>query len=236
MLKIVALPFLILLVMNSSDYGQEKQMERNRPYVLTSELVKSRQDLNLNTQKEFRLELLLHHKLLNNSDNDLLLWKGEDAVFNPLYVGQTISTSEKFEDENTLLDRVGGESIALGSKWEGFRKQLDAPTPPSEAILVIKPNEFVLFESRVFLLGRKPFRGMTGGDINLDRLKELQGVWLKVKFQVWSRNLTTNTTGQQKPLFGERLRERWRPFGCLLLEDIVTEPIYVELDMPGSGT
>lgn len=221
--------FVFFVMSSNSVCAQDREAQQHRLYLLSAEKVNIQENCAKDFQDELRLEITMRFKLQNVSNEVLLLWKGEDGVFEPMYVGQTVSSSEGFAKSDVLRDSIGGESIAVGPKWEKLRNQLDAPAPPSGAILSIKPAEFVYFESRVFLIARTPFRGMTGGDIDLDRLKESDGVWLKTKFQVWSRNLNPRTNVQKRPLFSEILKDRWRPFGYLILEDLISEPIYLDL-------
>ncbi len=221
--------FVFISMFSNSVFAQDGQIQQPARYMLSAQMIKMQEDCSEDFQNDLRLELTVRYKLQNVSDDVLLFWKGEGSDFEPMYIGQTVSNSEDFDKPNLLSDRIGGESVALGPNWNRLRKQLDVPAPPSNSILFIKPKEFAYFESRVFLLARTAFRGMTGGDIDFDRLKKSDGVWLRTKFQVWSQNLNPRTKVSKKPLFSEILRERWQPFGYLMLENIVSEPIYLDL-------
>lgn len=130
-------------------------------------------------------------------------------------------------------------SIQRTSAWQDVIKRLDSATPPASEIRVIKPGESFDFndEWAFTFLKRKagnsndPLWGLSSDhDVLWDEIKEARNLTLELAYRVWSSELEprSDIAVDEKP-FGKRLRNKWKESGYLWLDDIVSEPVPIDL-------
>jgi hypothetical protein len=63
-----------------------------------------------------------------------------------------------------------------------------------------------------------------------DEIKDARSLSFKLEFRVWSLDLERHPTEKEIRPFGKQLQKRWRKYGYLLLDDIVSERIPINLN------
>jgi hypothetical protein len=63
-----------------------------------------------------------------------------------------------------------------------------------------------------------------------EKISKAPAAWLDVYLQVWPLNLEPASYDRSKMEFGRKLQRRWKAIGQLWLDDIVSEPIKLDLD------
>jgi hypothetical protein len=149
----------------------------------------------------------------------------------PLCVGATLTRSSGAAlGDNILFDEYRGPSVSTSPDWGVFRATLDQQKPPARLVQIIKPGESWATESLVVL--RPPIKleryRVDRPPVAWQILKESSPVWLRLKCDVWPQNVERRPTSG-KVVFGHELQKRWRHFGELQLNSLVSEPIELDL-------
>jgi hypothetical protein len=131
--------------------------------------------------------------------------------------------------ENILFDQYYGQSYSTSPEWSALRAALDQPKPPSDITQTINPGEswettgdFVMRPPKTlerYRVDREP--------TSLELLKKASPLSIRVSCEVWPLNVETQG-GSRGASFGRKLQNRWRRFGLLLLDPIVSQPAEVE--------
>jgi hypothetical protein len=134
-------------------------------------------------------------------------------------------------DERFLYSSCRLPSIEAPPDWESIRSEFDKSAPPQNRIKVLKSEE--TFEFPASLLFRFP----TKRDLDsVDRdnalwgeIKEAKSLSLQLTYRIWSLELEKRSSRREQRSFGKTLQRRWKKYGYLWLDDIVSERIVLEL-------
>jgi len=133
-------------------------------------------------------------------------------------------------DENTLFDEPGGESLSEVAAWRGLRVQLNQPLPPQNSVRVLSPGDKWEFQTSTFV--RPPFkygtRTVGGHPTSWEILRNETSLFLRVQYMFWPYSLEKPPHQAEKP-FGHMLQKKWKHFGFLQLEPVVSEPMLFKL-------
>jgi len=133
-------------------------------------------------------------------------------------------------DENTLFDEPGGESLSEEAAWRGLRVVLDQPVPPQDKVRVIEPGQKWEFQTSTFV--RPPFkygtRTVGGHPTSWEILRNEASLFLRVQYMFWPYSVEKPPHQAERPL-GHMLQKKWRRFGILQLEPIISEPMLIKL-------
>ncbi|MFV0388157.1 MAG: hypothetical protein ACK5NT_05325 [Pyrinomonadaceae bacterium] len=129
-------------------------------------------------------------------------------------------------------------SLQRTKQWQDVVTEMDKKSPPSSQFQIVKSGETVyFFENLSFVILKKkaigsnnPYWGY-GSDINVlaDEILKAKNLTLQVSYRVWSSELEPRSDHKDKKPFGKKLQKRWKKFGYLWLDDIVSEPIPLDL-------
>jgi hypothetical protein len=156
----------------------------------------------------------------------LALTKAESEAFHYVYLSSAWPSIYKTEAYRLLAER------------------LDQPTPPANVTRVIAPGESWSLKTTIELrlAEENTCNGSTVVEIGWSAIKKLSApVWLEVSYEMWPFNVENF-----KRNLGGKLRERWKKYGVLYLEEkagkfwfahLTSEPIeldfqHVELGPP----
>lgn len=184
------------------------------------------------------VKLYIDYVLRNVSDRNIILWKRNEPDFEiePTFTGKVVATEPDFDYSKIIENHYGGPSNDTSEKFATLREYLDQPAPPAGETLILKPDETWTFSSHVSLITNKvkksePSRELTFADLPGTPL------WLKVHYETWSFNIEPPTDDVDADLpFGKTLQKKWKKYGHLMLRDITSEPIEVNLRLiPETG-
>src|SRR5262245_14860451 len=187
-----------------------------------------------------RIRLELRNELINKGSTPIILWKpfvlwgpeaGLDGFRELLYVftGLKISRDPDFAKKDILDEYYGGPSISNGIAWDNMREALDQASPPSRFTRTILPAQSLTFDSNVTIVCNKKRSDSIPDHPTFNELQEVGTLWLRVYYETWSLNLEPDSPDRIKRRFGRKLQEGWRNYGKLLLDDMYSEPIKIEL-------
>lgn len=176
--------------------------------------------------EEVLIKIKLKMELTNKGANPIFLLNKE-----PLFVGASIAKSTDDLASGVLLaSNYAGPAVDKSPYWGNLRASLEQMSPPPDKIRVLKPNDtWFVITSIVFGVPAK-----TGGSISFRKqeswsvIQKLPHVWLKVVCEVWPRNIEPGAN-RSKLEFGHNLQRRWHRHGVLWLDDLVSEPIQIDL-------
>jgi competence protein ComGC len=146
----------------------------------------------------------------------------------PRFLGATLA---KNADGESLTSIYVGPNLDLSPKWVIMRSILNQNVPSPDKIYVLMPNEIMTLEASIGLdLPRKPENFGYTQKASLKQILDASPVWLKVHCEVWPLNLEpASGKNKLKKRFGHQLRQKWKRFGHLWLDDIDSEPILLDL-------
>lgn len=139
------------------------------------------------------------------------------------------STEALSNFDNISFDYFG-ESVDTSPEWSALRKALDKPSPPTDTVHILQPNEsWKWIETASISLPRSDKdKNDYSKTESWESVKDLPAVWLSAICQVWSLNLEPKK-GQTDTLFGYKLQKRWKSVGLLLVDDMRSEPVMLDL-------
>ena|SRR5262245_15255186 len=186
------------------------------------------------------IRLELRNDLINKGATPIILWKpfilwepkvGLDSFREAPYVftGLKISRDPAFAKKDILDEYYGGPSASFWIAWENMRKALDQAIPPSRLTRIVLPAQSLTFDSTVTIVCNKKPSGSIPDHPTFNELQEAGTLWLRVYYETWSLNLERDSPDAIKRRFGHKLQERWKKYGKLLLDDMYSEPIKIEL-------
>jgi hypothetical protein len=148
----------------------------------------------------------------------------------PVCVGTKVTkTPAPAVGNNVLFDDYRGPSIYGRPKWKLLHAALNQPEPPADLLRIIKPGDTMVEDSFVVL--RPPIKLLkfkVRPYAPWESLKEASPVWLRLECEAWPRNVEPEPLSD-KPNFGLELQKKWREFGDLQLNHIVSEPMELDL-------
>jgi hypothetical protein len=140
-----------------------------------------------------------------------------------------ISRDPAFAKKDILYERQGGPSVTDGPGWDNMRKALDQASIPDRVTRTLLPAQRLTFDSQVTIVCDQKRGDSIPPNPTLDDLQEAGALWLRVYYETWSFNLESNFADHGELKFGHKLQERWKEYGKLVLDDIYSEPIKIEL-------
>ena len=119
-------------------------------------------------------------------------------------------------------------SVYRSAAWQKLRKELENDLPSAKYSRTIAPGSAWEFERDIhFGLSNDPMERLIRGKTSLDLVREDPHVWFQVELLMWPDNLETDVL---HPQFGMRLQKKWSRSGYLIIENLRTDP--VPLDLP----
>jgi len=172
--------------------------------------------------------------LINTRTKPLMFLTAE----RPIIVGGLIAEEPEITRLADSLDYTTyGPSIAPTPEYALMRSSLDVARPPSDMVRILMPNEqwqfqgVLKFRLRDSLL---PYCRIAGVCMpaSSEPVRNMKSAWLRAYLEIWPTNLEPFPRHGSKT-FGHMLQKRWRKFGVLQLERVVSEPIKFNLtDVP----
>lgn len=173
-----------------------------------------------------RLEAMVHFELKNTSWSDLILFK------------------EEFEDVELQLfprkefvekDRIYGLGVVFSMylyPGNPIQKGLDRERPPSDLTFIVRSGEAYKFSKRIRIYfaktrDRVPNSLSEQNNILWSEINNLSPAWMMVTFEVFP-DYVDNLSGTDES-FGKVLRERWKKYGYLLTDNVVSGPIQLNM-------
>lgn len=175
-----------------------------------------------------QIKVNLQMELVNTGTKPIILLRE-----GPVFPGAVIAkVSEDPKKPNILATSYGGESNDISSKWSILRQKLDQPSPPSDLTKILLPTESWTLETtaRLSVPTDSKVDISYGKKESLKVIKNLSPVSLRVICEVWSWNIEELDDEREKLKFGHKLKERWKNFGSLWLDEIYSEPILLNLN------
>jgi hypothetical protein len=124
-----------------------------------------------------------------------------------------------------------GESVSNSDKWIGLMSKLDKLKPVKNVIHFLHPNKSWTIETKLSLsVPTEKYKDSFFPKREYwENILKRNKVWIKILGQSWSLNLEPNKINNDKLNFGAKLQKRWSKYGYLWLDDIVSEPIPLDL-------
>lgn len=220
-LRIILLFFATLLLASATS-GQIQKLinQTQKDFRLEGRII----DTQFEEKKyDIRVNLTIQFDLTNVGEKNLLFWKQDK----PLPLGYALSPGLSFEAQNLIDSSFLGPSFDFSEEWKNLRESLDKENPPPALIRVLEPNETWSFVSEETIITAKE-AGLIR-PLTLEKLRNSSPCWIKVFFQVWSRNIELDSKDRAKLPFSKVLQNRWSEYGNLWIEDIASEPIQIDL-------
>ena len=123
-------------------------------------------------------------------------------------------------------DFIYDKSAGLGKSYDfKLHRRMDKSSPPLSMFVILASNKTTEIRLQTFFYWSRnePVSQNANGDINL-----INPLWAKIKVKTWPNKVELDGLGNENP-FGEKLRERWRKYGYLWLDDIESEPIELKV-------
>jgi hypothetical protein len=179
------------------------------------------------------LEVKLTMQFVNTGERPILLLNAGPIssgglMTKPHFVGGVLTKNVGGE---TLTETYLGPSLSISPKWVIMRSILNQNVPAPDKIYILMPNEIMTMETSIgFSLPKKPENFAYSRYASLKQILDASPVWLKVHCEVWPLNLEpASGKNKLKKRFGHQLRQKWKRFGHLWLDDIDSEPIVLDL-------
>jgi hypothetical protein len=174
-----------------------------------------------------RLDVKLRFEIVNNGTKPVLFLAAKKPIFPGVFVSK--SQTDLLAGE-TLIRDYYGLSANTSPEWEVLRASMNQSTPPSELLHVLMPNESWSLSDSVSIgmptkLRENSYYPRTE---NWEAIHALSVVWFRVLCEVWPLNLETSIHKDDLS-FGKELQERWKERGLLWLDEILSEPIMLDL-------
>lgn len=126
-------------------------------------------------------------------------------------------TKADSETNNYVYSAAAWPSFYKTEMYQQLAQDLDQANPPANFTRVIAPGESWNWKTTIQLglAEDNTCSGSIGVEIGWNEIKKLSSpVWLKVSYEMWPFNVENFKKG-----LGGHLRERWRSYGTLYLEE-----------------
>jgi hypothetical protein len=180
-------------------------------------------------QKRVKVSYIVKLTLTNRNELPILLLNSDSSL---LCISRDIyGISSNDLKERKLFSFATLPSSEKGAKkWEVIKTNLSSEKPPPNLIQKLRLNESISFEEKEwFYISKEKDVYNENQNVLWDEIKDAKFLSLKLEFRVWSLNLERHSGEKEVRPFGKELRERWRKYGYLLLDDIISEPIALDL-------
>ena len=179
---------------------------------------------------EIAFEVPIDIRFVNCSKEPILIFQDQDQEKRgyPWGGGSTFYNSkESVGQDKYLCGRGIWPSESRDSEtWQEIRKVLNASFPPNEFIRVINPGESWDYEFYQGLSFEKRSKPINSGCKSWDVIKEIDTLWLQKEFIVWPNMIERNSKSSK---YGLSLRKKWKEKSYLLIDNIISEPIPINL-------
>jgi hypothetical protein len=114
--------------------------------------------------------------------------------------------------------------------WKTMRARVDKPVPPAEYVRILQPGESWIFQETIwFCIMDTPPNNDDWHDDPWSIIREANPVLLQVEAMFWPSDLEKSDKEQWKKPLGQKLKRRWKKYGNLWLENIISEPVTLEI-------
>ncbi len=121
-------------------------------------------------------------------------------------------------------------SIGVNEETRKIQKLLNAKEPLEELIKTIGIGENLSFETKEwFYIGKEKDVYDNLGNHLWSEIKDAKSLSLRLGYRIWSLDFEPRSVNRDKRPFGKKLQKRWKKYGYLWLDDIVSEPIPLDL-------
>jgi len=179
---------------------------------------------------DVKLTVNLKMELLNNGTKPAIFLEAKPPHLRGGVLAKNPNPSD-FSSVNRLILAYYGESVDTSSEWIVLREALNQPSPPLDRVRILSPNESWKFEDSfiVYMPTTSSKNDFSDKRESWENVKKLSTVWLQATCQVWSLNLEPPSNDRTEKTFGRKLQRRWKDVGLLLLDNIHSEPIMLDL-------
>ena len=179
---------------------------------------------------EIAFEVPIDIRFVNCSKESIFIFQDQNQKKRgyPWIGGLTAHDSKESVEQNKYLCVWGAwPSESRDSEtWQKIRKVLNTSFPPNEFIRVINPGESWDYEFNEILYFEKRSKPRNSDCKSWDVVKEIDTLLLKEKIMVWP-NMIERSSKSSK--YGLSLRKKWKEKGYLLIDNIISEPIPINL-------
>jgi hypothetical protein len=121
-------------------------------------------------------------------------------------------------------------SFGVNEKTRKIQRLLNVNEPPSELIKTIGVGETLSFEiNDWFYIDKEKNTDHWTKSLSWNEIKDAKSLSLRLGYRIWSLDFELRSAKKDERPFGDKLRKRWKKDGYLLLNDIVSEPIPLDL-------
>lgn len=176
------------------------------------------------------IDLKIEFEFLNKSERPVLLSKRK-----PWEYSQYIASSVENLSRREYLYRSSiGAGNDISPKWERYRRKLDRTAPPKKHFRYVLPKQSWRFEFETVLSitkivdGGNGFTFLGNNKIDWSEMKSLPELWMTTEIPLWFSNIEPIADRDERR-FGKKLREQWKQYGFLWLDDMESEPLRLDL-------
>jgi len=201
-------------------YGQRNPVLGIKPLSLDGRVLKLEKLMEDASLIGFEAKLLLTFK--NVGDKPIIIYNHK------LWLG-AVSLSCTVDDVYSykfLLNDSAWPSVRGKKDRIELYNSLDQPTPPSNLTLILRPGLSWEYETVAILSIYKNGRP-DGSGKSWDEIKKNSPLWLQVTLEMWPVNAEPKMN-PNSPEFGLELRNRWKNFGNLWLDYLLSQPIKID--------
>jgi hypothetical protein len=165
-------------------------------------------------------------RIVNLSEVSVLLLANQPRSDHPLVGDVFLSTSgEKAQACHYTFSETEWPARDTSMQWQKLRFDLDKEAPPTELIRTIAPGAFWEFEAdRKFSIAQ---RGAIDKSYPpFEEIRRQPSLFLQFRLLMWPNNLEKDMLN---PIFGTGLREKWKGNGHLVIDNLVSDPISIQL-------
>ena len=180
---------------------------------------------------DVKLTVNLKMELLNNGTKPAIFLEAKPPHLRGGVLAKNPNPSD-FSSVNRLILAYYGESVDTSSEWIVLREALNQPSPPLDKVRILQPNELWEWKDVVSIAMPTEANKRSYFDDkreSWENVKQLSTGWLQAICQVWSLNLEPLSRDRTEKTFGRKLQRRWKDVGLLLLDNVYSEPIRLDL-------
>jgi hypothetical protein len=192
-------------------------------------------EISENKSKEFSRSFIYVHlnfRLKNTGEKPILLFNQNPGCLS-VAVAQKIEELENRNGSFSFYRFATSSSFIDDKMWKLNKDLLDIKKPPSNKIFSLLPEQSIEYEDGFRLdvpkEESKRFEFSPWERKTLSELKQLSPVFIKLQ-GCSVRGYGINEAKKDRFLFAQKLQKRWMKYGYLWLEDVVSEPIQLDLN------
>ncbi len=201
----------------------------NSSQVFANELIKvTIQSVEMRVIKEdsksVQLEFSLDLTITNTSKSGVILYGKEFEEIN-----LTFFKIEENKTEIVLYNLATRGSNFVSPEVLTLQKNLSIAKPPSTLTKILKDGESYSFRKKT---GRTFFKTQMKSDSNVawQELLKLSPVFMTITLEMFPHYLNTKPNANAYFAFGKHLQKKWKKYGYFWFDDIVSEPILLDLN------